>query len=294
MKYQYYPGCSLEGPALEYNLSTRAVMASLGAELMEIQDWTCCGASASDSIVYLLSTATPARNLAIAEKAADVTDILVPCSVCYLNLKKVEENTKNNPEILEKFNAVLAEDHLQISGRIRVRHLLDVMANDLGSEAIRYHLKRTLSGFRIAPYYGCRCLRPYAVFDDPEVPLSMEPLIEATGAKVHPWNMGGACCRALDLNTKMNGVLDPVAAILQGAKMADAIVTVCPMCQMKLEACQQKKYRRDQENLHMTILYLPQFIGLALALPEQELGIDLNLSITDGFRKKLEMQEQNI
>lgn len=294
MKYHYYPGCSLEGPALEYNLSTRTVMACLGVELMEIQDWTCCGASESDSIIYLLSTATPARNLAIAEKVADVTDILVPCSVCYLNLKKVEENTKNNPEILKKFNAVLEKDHLQISGRIRVRHLLDVMANDLGSEAIRYNLKRTLLDFRIAPYYGCRCLRPYAVFDDPEVPLSMGPLIEATGAKVHPWNMGAVCCGALHMNTKMNMALEPVADVLQGAKGADAIVTVCPMCQMKLEAYQQKKYRRYKENLPMTILYLPQFIGLALGLPEQELGIDLNLSISDGFRKKLEMQEQNI
>ena len=288
MKYHYYPGCSLEGPALEYNLSTRAVMAALGAELMEIQDWTCCGASAADSVAYLLSPASPARNLAIAEKASDVTDILVPCSVCYLNLKKVEENTKNNPEILEKLNAILKEDHLQISGRIHVRHLLDVMAGDLGSQAIRHHLRRTLSGFWIAPYYGCRCLRPYAVFDDPEVPLSMGPLIEATGAKVHPWNMGAACCGALHINAKANGKLEPVAAIFQGAKGADAIVTVCPMCQMKLEAYQQKISRRHKEDPHMTILYLPQFIGLALGLSEQELRIDLNLSITDGFREKLE------
>jgi heterodisulfide reductase subunit B len=288
MKYHYYPGCSLEGPALEYNLSTRAVMASLGAELIEIQDWICCGASAADSVTYLLSTATPARNLAIAEKAAEVTDILVPCSVCYLNLKKIEDNTKNNPEILEKLNAILEEAHLRISGRIQVRHLLDVMAGDLGPEAIRHHLKRTLSGFQIAPYYGCRCLKPYAVFDDPEVPLSMEPLIEATGAKVHPWNMGATCCGALPMSTKMDGASEPLAAIFQGAQGADAIVTVCPMCQMKLEAYQQKISGHHKENPHMTILYLPQVIGLALGLSGQELRIDLNLFITDGFREKLE------
>lgn len=288
MKYQYYPGCSLEGPALEYNLATRAVMASLGAQLLEIQDWTCCGAGASDSISYLLSAATPARNLAIAEKTADVRDILVPCSVCYLNLKKVEENTKSNPEILEKLNAILAEDHLQISGRIHVRHLLDVMAADLGAEAIRYKLRRSFAGFRIAPYYGCRCLRPYAVFDDPEAPLSMDPLIEATGATVYPWNMGATCCGALHTKTKMKAALEPAAAVLQSAEGADAIVTVCPMCQMKLEAHQQEISMCREKNLHITILYLPQFIGLALGLSAQELRIDMNLSLSDGFRRKLE------
>jgi len=289
MKYQYYPGCSLEATALEYNLSTRAVMASLGVELMEIEDWTCCGASAADSTSYLLSLALPARNIAIAEKTDDVTDILVPCSACYLNLKKVEEKTRSEPEILEKINSILNEDQLQINGRIHVRHLLEVIVNDLGPESIRHNLKRALRGFRIAPYYGCQCLRPYVVFDDPEAPRSMEPLIEATGAEVHPWEMGGKCCGASHMNTEMSVGLELVTAILQRAKGADAIVTVCPMCQMNLEAYQQKISRMQNENLHMTVLYLPQLIGLALGLSEKDLRFDLNLSVSDSFRRKLGM-----
>ncbi len=287
MKYQYYPGCSLEATALEYNLSTRAVMATLGAELIEIEDWTCCGASAAHSTSYLLSLALPARNLAIAEKNDAVTDILVPCSACYLNLKRVEEKTRSEPETLEKVNSILNENQLQINGRIHVRHLLDVFVNDLGPETIRKNLKRALTGFRIAPYYGCQCLRPYVVFDDPEDPRSMEPLIEAAGAQVHQWNMGGKCCGASHMNTKMDVGLELVAAILQAAKGADAIVTVCPMCQMNLEAYQHQISRRQNENLHMTVLYLPQLIGLALGLTEKDLRLDLNLSITDSFRKKI-------
>ena len=287
MKYHYYPGCSLEGTALEYNLSTRAVMTALGAELMEIEDWTCCGASAAHSTSYLLSLALPARNIAIAEKTDDIADILVPCSACYLNLKKVEEKTRSAPEILEKLNTILAEDKLQISGRIHVRHLLDVLVNDLGPETIRNHLKRALTGFGIATYYGCQCLRPYAVFDDPEAPRSITPLIEAAGAQEHPWNMGAKCCGASHMNTKMDVGMQLVAAILQAAKGADALVTVCPMCQMNLEAYQKKICRLQDEDLRLTVLYLPQFIGLALGLPEENLGVNLNLSITDGFRQKL-------
>jgi heterodisulfide reductase subunit B len=287
MKYQYYPGCSLEGTALEYNLSTQAVMATMGAELIEIEDWTCCGASAADSTSYLLSLALPARNLALAEKTEDVTEILVPCSACYLNLKKVEEQTRSDPKLLEELNSILEEDQLQLSGRIHVRHLLDVITRDFGPEAIRHHLKRAFTGFRIAPYYGCQCLRPYVVFDDPEDPRSMEPLIEAAGAEVHPWGMGGKCCGASHMNTKMDVGIALVSSILQGAQGADAIVTVCPMCQMNLEAYQKKVFRTHKEDLHMTILYLPQFIGLAIGLTEEDLRMDLNLSITAGFRQKL-------
>lgn len=287
MKYQYYPGCSLEGTALEYNVSTRALMESMGVELLEIKDWTCCGASAADSTSYFLSLALPARNLAIAEKTEDVTDILVPCSACYLNLKKVEEKAKSNPEFLEELNSILESDQLKLKGRMHVRHLLDVMATDLGAETIHHHLKKAFTGFKIAPYYGCQCLRPYPVFDSPELPQSMEPLITAVGAQVHHWSMGGKCCGASHMNTKTDVGLELVAAILQGAKGADAIITVCPMCQMNLEAYQQKISRKQNANLSMTILYLPQLIGLALGLSQQQLRLDLNLSITDSFRKKL-------
>jgi heterodisulfide reductase subunit B len=287
MKYHYYPGCSLEGTALEYNLSTRALMMSVGMELLEVEDWTCCGASAADSISDLLSLALPARNIAIAEKTDGAGDILVPCSACYLNLKKVEAKTRSEPATLKKINAVLNEDNLQISGRLQVRHLLDVIVNDVGPETIRNNIERALTGFRIAPYYGCQCLRPYVVFDDPEDPRSMEPLIEAAGAEVHPWSMGGKCCGASHMNTETAVGLQLVAAILQGAKGADAIVTVCPMCQMNLEAYQHKIGRMQNEDLRMTVLYLPQLIGLALGLSEKDLRFDLNLSITDSFREKL-------
>jgi len=288
MKYLYYPGCSLDGTALEYNLSTQAFMQAVGAELVELDDWTCCGATAVESVSHLLSMALPARNLAVAEKMNASKDILVPCSACYLNLKKVEEKTKKEPELLEKINEILSEEKLQLNGTVRVRHLLDVLSQDLGPESIQSRLKRSFAGFKIAPYYGCQCLRPYAVFDDPEAPRSMEPLINATGAEVHSWDMGGRCCGASHMNTKMEVALELVGAILKSARGADAIVTVCPMCQMNLEAYQQKISKMNGEDLHITILYLPQLLGLAVGLSEKDLRLNMNMSIAKGFREKLD------
>jgi heterodisulfide reductase subunit B len=288
MKYLYYPGCSLEGTAREYDLSTRAFMQELGADLLEIKDWTCCGASAAEATSYLLSLALPACILAMAEKMNGVGEILVPCSACYLNLKKVEEKSRKDPALLDKINTILEEEKLQLRGQVRVRHLLDVVARDVGPKKIFAHLKNPLLDLSIAPYYGCQCLRPYSVFDDPEAPTSMEPVIKAAGAKIHPWNMGGRCCGASHMTTKPEVSLELVAAILKAARGADAIVTVCPMCQMNLEAYQKKISRMCKEDMSMTILYLPQFLGLALGLSEKDLRIDLNLSITKSFRDKLQ------
>ena len=286
MKYLYYPGCSLEGSAQEYNISTKAVLKALGVELVELSDWTCCGASAAAAVSPLLALALPARNLAIAEKVSDVTDIIVPCSACYLNLKKVEETIRREPGVLGKLNAVLETENLKLSGRIRVRHLLDVLSRDIDVNRIRSLTERPLSMISIAPYYGCQCLRPYPVFDNPERPVSMNPLIEAAGARVHPWAMGGVCCGASNLNTHPSVGISLVTDLLKEARGADAIVTVCPMCQLNLEGYQSKASGAGNEDLQIAVLYLPQLLGIALGLPNADIRLDLNLSANKAFRLK--------
>ena len=286
MKYLYYPGCSLEGTAREYDIATRALMQSVDAELVEIPDWTCCGASAAEPTSHLLSLALPARNIALAEGNDDIDDILVPCSACYLNLKRVIETVKKDPDTLVTLNSILAEENLHMGRRMNIRHLLDVLANDIGPQMIQTHLKAPFTGFTIAPYYGCQCLRPYPEFDDPEAPTSMESLISATEADVFSWEMGGRCCGASHMNTEMDVALELVASILEAARGADAIVTVCPMCQMNLEAYQKKISGLTHQDLRMTILYLPQFLGMAMGLSDKTLGLEFNLAIADTFRSR--------
>jgi heterodisulfide reductase subunit B2 len=286
MNYLYYPGCSLEGSAREYDRSTRALMSALGATLHDIEDWTCCGASAAEAVSALLALALPARNLALAEKTGLGEDILVPCSACYLNLKTVAEK-KAEPGVWKQILAVLAEEALDLKGSLQVRHLLDVLVNDIGPQMLSERLQRRLDGLAVAPYYGCQCLRPYPVFDDPEQPASMEPLLAAVGTTVHPWTMGGKCCGASHMNTKPEVGTELVAAILEAARGADAVVTVCPMCQMNLEAYQNKISAAKGTPLGVTVLYLPQLLGLALGLSESDIGLDLNLAVTESFKAKL-------
>jgi heterodisulfide reductase subunit B len=290
MKYHYYPGCSLEGTALEYDRSTRAVLAALGVELAEIEDWTCCGASAAEATSGLLALVLPARNLALAERQSAAMDLLVPCSACYLNLRNVQEKIRRDLPLAAKINTVLGEEQLHLHGRVRVRHLLDVLATDLGPQAILPKAVHPLAGLRSAPYYGCQCLRPYAGFDDPELPISMESLIRATGAEIFPWKVGGRCCGASHMSTQREVGLALVAGILGSACGADAVVTVCPMCQMNLEAFQGPAGRTVGRDLHISILYLPQLIGLSLGLPANELGLDRNLALAGDWPGRLQAQ----
>jgi heterodisulfide reductase subunit B len=269
MDYLYYPGCSLEGTAGEYDLSCRELFKTLGDRLTDIPDWTCCGATAAQCVDQLLSVVLPARNLALAEKTETGLDVLVPCSACYLNLKKARQDLVAGNDLRAQVNQVLAEEDLAVDGSVRIRHLLDVLSKDGAVERVAKMAENRMKGIVIAPYYGCQCLRPYATFDDPEQPHAMDGLIRATGADVLAWDTGAVCCGASAATTKPQVGTEQVGRILDQAGDAHAVVTVCPMCQMNLERFQSRA---------VPVLYLPQFLGLALGMPGKALGCDLNLS----------------
>ena len=287
MKYIYYPGCSLEGTAEEYNVSTQAAMKALGAELTELEDWTCCGASAAEATSYLLSMVLAARNLALAEGMDAEADIMVPCSACYLNLRRVEDHVQQDAGLSDKINEALKEEGLEYRGGVKVRHFLDVVVNDFDPAVIKRMVKHKLEGLRVATYYGCQALRPYATYDDLEQPRSLEPLIKALGAEVHPWTAGGKCCGAALMTTKKDAALELTGGILKAAQGADCIVTVCPMCELNLEAFQEPISKAWEEDLGIPVLYLPQLIGTALGLSGEDLKLNLNLALTNSFKELL-------
>jgi heterodisulfide reductase subunit B2 len=269
MDYLYYPGCSLEGTAMEYDRSCRALLAALDMDLVEIEDWTCCGATAAHCVDELLSVVLPARNLALAEKTDPGKDILVPCSACYLNLETARQMIRTDPDMHVSINEILAPDGLTVTGSNRVRHLLDVLSRDGAVDQVAARAGTGMADLVVAPYYGCQCLRPFHAFDDPEQPRSMDALIRAAGARVLEWDMGGACCGASTAATRPGVGQARVAEILDQARSAHAVVTVCPMCQMNLERFQ---------TVPVPILYLPQLLGLAMGLSSESLGCGLNLS----------------
>ena len=216
----------------------------------EIPDWTCCGASAAETVSPLLGLALSARNLALARRHVPDGDILVPCSACYLNLMHAREKARQSAQTLANINFALQPEGLAYDGGGNIRHLLDFLKHDLDPSRFAGKVRRPLKGLVAAPYYGCQCLRPYRVFDDPEAPVSMEPLLRAAGVDILTWSMGNKCCGASHMTTKPTVGIELSGAILSAARGADVIVTVCPMCQMNLEAYQRRISRHRGEDLY--------------------------------------------
>ncbi|MGA9117583.1 MAG: CoB--CoM heterodisulfide reductase iron-sulfur subunit B family protein [Bacteroidota bacterium] len=274
MKYAYYPGCSLEKTQRGYDESVRAVFAALDQELLELDDWNCCGATVYMSVKETVSLAVSARNLAIAEKMG--LDILAPCSSCFTVLSKTNKILNAIPEMHKDVNEALAEGGLSYAGRTGVRHPLDVLMNDVGLEAILKKKRRSLGGLRIGPYYGCQIVRPDKTFDDRENPVLMDRLFTACGGSMVYYPMKVRCCGGMLMTTFEETALKLNRDLLACAEEngADVLVTTCPLCHFNLEAYQDKINAAFGTHFSIPILYFTQLLGIVLGIEGKKLGLD--------------------
>lgn len=274
-EYLYFPGCSLKGAGAPYEKSLLAVFRSLGLKLAEIPGWNCCGATAYLSVDADMAVVLAARNLALAERAGNL-DVVAPCSGCFLALTKTKAMVSEYPELRERVTKSLERVNLPYEGRVAVRHPLEVLLTDVGPEALRKSVVRPLKGFRVAPYYGCAILRPYAAVDDPHTPSSLEDLARITGATPVDYAHRARCCGGM-LTTGVQTVgLRLVEILLETAKAADAdaLLTTCPLCQYNLEVFQERLCKSTRKDLRLPVMYFTQMLGLALGLDERTLGMD--------------------
>jgi heterodisulfide reductase subunit B len=268
--YLFYPGCSMDASAQEYKGAMLAVFRALGAEVKEIEDWTCCGASVAPVMSDLLGMALPARNLALAEKAGNGRTMVVGCSACFTSFARTNQAIVD-PVTLARVNQALEVENLSYGGTVTVRHMLDILANDFGVAAIAAQVKRPLTGLKVAPYYGCQTVRPYASFDDGQHPWSMASILEALGATVYHHLQEATCCGTALLTTKPELGLRIAGSILEASLPADCLATVCPMCHMNLDSYQDKVSRVLGKPIKIPVTFLPQLIGIAFGLPEKEM-----------------------
>ncbi len=180
MKYAFFPGCSLESTARSFDRSTRAVCRALGIALQEIPDWVCCGSTPAHASSDSLAVALPALNLQKAQGLG--LPVMVACASCYARLRTANHRVCGDPEERRRAERMTGRPY---DGGVEVRHLLDVLVNQVGSDAIRAKVSRPLSGVRVASYYGCLLTRPPEVvaFDDAEHPACMDDLAAAAGAE---------------------------------------------------------------------------------------------------------------
>ena len=273
MRYAYYPGCSLDATARPYQESVLAVAKLLGTELVEIEDWNCCGATAYMSVNEVLSFCLSARNLAQARRMGD--QVVTACSACYTNLRKTDVYLAESADIKEKVNQALGEAGMHYEGGSVIKHFLQVVVEDVGPDRIKALIKRPLHGLRVAPYYGCQIVRPYGIEEDTDNPTMLDRLLETLGATPTYYPMKTMCCGGALMGTNEPVALRLCRNLLLCAQQdhADCIAVTCPLCQMNLDVYQTKVNKTYQTDFHIPIVYFTQLMGLAFALESDVLGL---------------------
>lgn len=255
MKLSYYPGCSLEGTALDYDHSVREVCLSLGIELTEIPDWNCCGASSAHMTDHEIGMRLPMRNLLLAEDLGN--DILVPCAACFQRLMAADKALKKNAP---------SWDVADYSPSFEILHISTLLARADMQSLIHEKIISDLSGLKIACYYGCLSLRNPHITDAPhwETPVTLETIMQGLGAEPVRWSHRTECCSGSLTMARPDIAEKLVGDIATAAKRAgaDALVTDCPMCQANMETRQQTG---EEGETRLPVFFATELIVAALS-----------------------------
>ena len=269
MKYAFYPGCSYKAAA-GYKESVDAVTPLLGVELIELNDWNCCGATVYLSLDKFQALALTARVFALASQAG-YDDVVTICNACYTTMRKGLTMLAKDRALMDEVNGRLAAEGLEFSPNSRIRHLLDVMVNDVGLDKLREKKLASFQGGPAASYYGCQLTRPWGDLDHPDRPTILENFLEAFGFEAVDSSAKTLCCGASHRAVLSDACKPLVSRIVRGfqAQGADMAVTVCPLCQFNLDA--------GQKGLGLPplpVIYFTQAAGLAMGLSPAELGLN--------------------
>lgn len=292
-RYALYLGCTVPVRGLNYEMAARRVCERLGIELIDVEGFTCCGFPARP-LDWRAGLLMAARNLALAE--AQGLDVLTLCSACTGTLTEAHHRLQQDEELRDWANEQLAGTGPTYEGKGRVRHFGRMLYEEVGAERIREAVTVSLEGFAFAPHYGCHYLKPshlYDDFDDPENPVSLGRLIEATGARVVHYEDEGQCCGGgilgFDEETALQVTRQKLDHVTQAA--ADGMVLICPFCAVMYEANQRRVEKLYETQYRLPVLYYPQVLGLAMGFTPEEMGMKLNRVRPTQLVKRLRERE---
>jgi heterodisulfide reductase subunit B len=282
-EYALYTGCTTPVRLPSYEASVKAVLGKLGVNVVEITDANCCGAQYVESTNHKAFLAMSGRILALAEKIG--LDILAVCGACSGSLKTVKHDLDQDKELLKEVNDLLKDEGLKYTGNVKVKHLLQIFNEDIGYDAIASAVVNPYNGVRLAAHYGCHVTRPYDIVqvDDPQNPTIIDRIIELAGGTSVDYNGKTRCCGgpmlAMDEGVATKIGLDKIRNI--GIAKADGIVTACVFCDIQLTSVQFDEAVDPASRI--PVLTLPQFLGRAIGLDEDTLGIEFNKISPNGI-----------
>lgn len=280
-EYSFYPGCSSQKGASASNMQTSvdSMCDSLDIKLNEIPDWNCCGAS----IGYgeggeLPRMALTARNLALSEQANPGQDVVATCAACWLATRETSERMHEDKNLMAETNEALAAAGLNFKADQKIRHMVEVLIEDIGYEEMASHVTRPLEGIKIAGYVGCQTNRPFGIDSESfENPMYLDKLVDTLGGEsIKTYEKKVQCCGGALMFSEPEKSQDMVKGIIEAAydHGADMIVTPCPLCQMNTEVYQDQINKKHGTNFNMPVVYYSQLMSVAYGKNAKESGLD--------------------
>ena len=285
MKFSYYPGCSSQGSAKHLDESLRAIAPRIGIELEELDDWNCCGASVGHiGGGSLPNTALTGRNLAKAQQQGK-QDVVTGCAACYLNTHAGNEKIKSDVKLRRQVNDALSAADLSYDDDLQVRHMCEVIVNDVGMDKIREQVTNPLTGLKVAGYVGCQTVRPFSStdgggnYDTYEDPDFLNDFTEACGAEAVDFNLKTSCCGGSVAVMSPDRTLHLIRDILQAAEdaEADVITTPCPLCQTNVEMYQDAINKKFGTKFNIPVIFYSQLMAVAFGMdPDKDAALKRN------------------
>jgi succinate dehydrogenase / fumarate reductase cytochrome b subunit len=293
MKVAFWPGCVSKGACPELYVSMRKIAPVLGLELAELYEAPCTGAGVLTEQNPELAYSLNALTLAMAEREGAA--LMTICSTCQGVLSGAHYHLARDPGLLERVNASFAESGLEYRGTTQVKHLLWMLVEDIGLDAIRRLVKRKLTGLSVAPFYGCYILRPeehLGLREKPERATYLEQIIELVGATPVEYHGKSKCCGFPMLTFNRDTSLRMAGKHLIEAKTkgADVLVTPCPLCHLNLDGQQPDAEGVIHEPIGTPIFHLPQLLGLAFGFEPEELRLNRHVVDTKLALDKVELK----
>jgi len=293
MSLAYYPGCTLKTKARNLEEPAVASMEALGFKLDELPRWNCCGAVYSLAEDDLIHQVAPVRNL-IRAKEQGKDELVTLCAFCFNTLKRANLLMKEDAEKRNTINSFMNEE-VDYSGEVKAVHLLEVLRDDIGWEALSQKVKLPLRELKAAPYYGCTLLRPREIaIDSVEDPAILREFLKALGASPVDFPESTRCCGSYQVVSSPDAIAEYARPIFNSALShgAEAMILTCPLCDYNLGRGQKELIEKQSGFREMPIFYFTQLLALALGLGPQVCHFELNHGSPESFLKEKNLLSQ--
>jgi heterodisulfide reductase subunit B len=273
--YVLFRGCIAPVRLPAYEAATIHVLEKLGINIIPLDNVNCCGAQYIESLNENAFLALGGRILALAEKEGK--DILAICGACAGSLKYTKKILDRRKRARSEVNSLLSNEGLEYTKKVDVKHLLDVFEQDIDFDTIQSAITNPYAGIRLAAHYGCHSTRSFDDLNatDGEAPTIIDRIIRVVGGRPVDYTGKARCCGAplLAMDEELAGKvgLEKIRNVREAG--ADGIVTACSYCDIQLA---QVQFGGRLEKSRVPVMTLPQFLGPALGLLDEELGMHMN------------------